>query len=382
MKPRGVAIVGAAETDVGVLPHLSEPDLHARAAAMALADAGLTPADVDGIATAWHSPIDIAHHIGVTPSWHDGTTVGGCSFLVHVGHAAAAIDAGLCTTVLVLHGESGRSRIGRPSRRTPPDSLSRQFEAPYGVRGAVTAFTLPALRFLHETGTTREQMAAVPAVQSRWAHGNPRAWRAEEFTVEDVLASRVVAWPFHKLECCPVTDGGAALVLTAAERAADLPRTPVHLLGAGEAGESPLVAHMEDLTSSRAFRESSRRAFAQAGVTVADVDHLMVYDPFAHLPLYGLEDLGFVGRGEAGAFVADGNTAPGGSLPMNTNGGGLCYTHTGMYGMFAIQESVRQLRGDAHRQVDGVEISVVQGVGGIFTSAATLVLADRPKEGR
>lgn len=378
----GIAIVGAAETDLGVLPGLPEPDLHARAAALALADAGLTPADVDGIATAWHSPVDIAHHLGITPSWHDGTTVGGCSFLVHVRHAAAAIEAGLCTTVLVLHGESGRSRVGRPSRRPPADSPSGQFEAPYGVRGAVTAFTLPALRFLHETGTAREQMAAVPAVQSRWAHGNPRAWRGEEFTVEDVLASKVVAWPFRKLECCPVTDGGAALVLTSADRAADLPRPPVHLLGAGEAGESPLVAHMEDLTFSGAFRRSSRAAFAEAGITAADVDHLMIYDPFAHVPLYGLEDLGFVGRGEAGAFVAEGNTAPGGPLPMNTNGGGLCYTHTGMYGMFAIQESVRQLRGEAYRQVDGVEISVVQGVGGIFASAATLVLADRPGEGR
>jgi acetyl-CoA acetyltransferase len=377
MRPGGAAIVGAAETDIGVLPHLSEPDLHARAAALALADAGLTLADVDGITTAWHSPIDMAHHLGLTPSWHDGTTVGGCSFLVHVSHAAAAIEAGLCSTVLVLHGESGRSRIGRPPRRQPPDSMSRQFEAPYGANGAVTTFTLPALRFLHETGTTREQLAAVPAAQSRWADGNPRAWRAKEFTVADVLASKVVAWPFRKLECCPVTDGGAALVLTSAERAADLPRPPVYLLGAGEGGESPLVAHMEDLTSSGAFRRSSRLAFARAGVTAADVDHLMIYDPFAHVPLYGLEDLGFVGRGEAGAFVAEGNTAPGGRLPMNTNGGGLCYTHTGMYGMFAIQESVRQLRGEAYRQVDGVELSVVQGVGGIFTSAATLVLADR-----
>jgi acetyl-CoA acetyltransferase len=166
-------------------------------------------------------------------------------------------------------------------------------------------------------------------------------------------------------------------VVTSAERAADGPRTPVYLLGSGEAGESPLVSMMADLTSSRAFRESSATAFAEAGITQDDVDHLMAYDAFAHLPLYMLADLGFVDRADVGAFVAEGNTAPGGPLPMNTNGGGLRYTHTGMYGMFAIQEAVRQLRGEAFRQVPGVETSVVQGVGGMFTAAATLVLANR-----
>lgn len=377
MKPGETAIVGAAETRLGVLPGLSELDLHADAADRALADAGLGRSDVDGVTSAWHSPVDVAHHLGIIPSWYDGTTVGGCSFVLHVRHAAAAIATGLCGTVLILHGESGRSRVGRVPRPRHPDSLPGQFEAPYGVHGPPSTFTLPVLRFLHETGTTHEQLAAVAAVQSRWADGNPRAMRDAAFTVGDVLASKVIAWPFHRLECCVVTDGGGALVLTSRERAADLPRPPVFLLGGGEAGDSPLVAGMADPTSSAAFRRSSRAAFAQAGVTVAEVGHLMVYDAFAHLPLYGLEDLGFVGRGEAGAFVADGNTAPGGRLPMNTNGGGLCYTHTGMYGMFAIQEAVRQLRGEAFRQVEDVELSVVQAVGGMFTAAATLVLANR-----
>jgi acetyl-CoA acetyltransferase len=198
----------------------------------------------------------------------------------------------------------------------------------------------------------------------------------ELITVDDVLASRMVAYPMHLLECCLVTDGGGALVVTSAARARAIPgpKPPVYVLGTGEAAETPLVSMMQDFTRSIAFQLSSRSAFEEAGIGPGDVDHLMVYDAFAHLPLYGLEDLGFVGRGEAGQFVAEGNTSPGGSLPMNTNGGGLSYTHTGMYGMFLIQESVRQLRGEAAAQVPGVEVSLAQGVGGMFMAAGTLVL--------
>jgi acetyl-CoA acetyltransferase len=183
----------------------------------------------------------------------------------------------------------------------------------------------------------------------------------------------------HLLECCLVTDGGGALVVTSADRARamDLPQPPVFLLGTGESSETPMVSQMEDLTTSRAFRVASRQAFAEAGIHHADVDHLMIYDAFAHLPIYGLEDLGFVGRGEAGAFIEEGRTAPGGELPLNTNGGGLSYTHTGMYGMFAIQESVRQLRGTAPAQVPGVEVSVAHGVGGMFGASGTLILTNQ-----
>ncbi|MCW5238365.1 thiolase C-terminal domain-containing protein [Verminephrobacter eiseniae] len=378
-KQHAIAIAGAAETDLGALPHLSELDLRADAAHRALADAGLTLADVDGITSAVDSPIDVAHYLGITPSWYDGTSVGGCSFLVHVRHAAAAIRAGLCTTVLVLHGQSGRSHVGRVPRPAAPFTMAGQFETPYGVATPPNMFTLPMLRFMKETGTTHEQLAEVVVAQSHWAQGNPRASRSKLLTVGDVLASPMIAYPFHKLECCVVTDGGGALLITSAERARDLRRcgTPVYLRGAGESCDSPLVSMMDDMTSAKGFRLSSRAAFAQAGIRHADVDHLMIYDAFAHLPLYGLEDMGFVGRGEAGAFIAEGHTRPGGRLPLNTHGGGLLYTHTGMYGMFAILESVRQLRGEAFRQVEHVRTSVVQGVGGMFTAAATLVLSNQ-----
>ncbi|MFC5818402.1 thiolase C-terminal domain-containing protein [Nonomuraea harbinensis] len=370
-------IAGAAETDeVGRLPGHSTMELHLEAARNALADAGMTKDDIDGIATVGTpGPIQVAHALGITPSWLDGTGVGGSSFLFHVRHAAAAIRAGLCRTVLITHGESGRSRIGAPRFSTAPDSLMGQFEMPYGVMGPTTTFTLTALRYMKEFGLTHEQLAEVAVAQRRWAHLNPRAMHRDLITVDDVLASRIVAYPFHLLECCLVTDGGGALVVTSE----DLARRddPVYLLGSGEAMDSPMISQMEDFTTAKGFRLSGEAAFAEAGISHDDVDHLMVYDAFAHVPIYGLEDLGFVKRGEAGAFIAEGHTSPGGRLPLNTNGGGLSYTHTGMYGMFAIQEAVRQLRGEAAAQVPGVEVSVVLGNGGMFASAATLVLSNR-----
>ncbi|MGH2901964.1 MAG: thiolase C-terminal domain-containing protein, partial [Solirubrobacteraceae bacterium] len=210
----------------------------------------------------------------------------------------------------------------------------------------------------------------------RHASTNPLAQKREPITLEDHQRSKMINDPLRLLDCCLVTDGGGALVLVSAERARDFPTKPIYVLGGGESVETPLVSQMEDFTSSRAFRVSGRLAFAEAGIAHDDVDHLMIYDAFAHLPIYGLEDLGFVPRGEAGKFIADRHTAPGGKLPLNTNGGGLSYTHTGMYGMFALQESVRQLRGTAPAQVPDVRISVAHGVGGMFAAAGTIVLSN------
>lgn len=381
MKPAEIVIIGAAETkQLGVIPDMTELDLRADAAHRALADAGLTMADVDGITTATDSPIEMAHYLGVTPTWYDGTSVGGCSFLIHVRHAAAAISAGLCETVVVLHGESGRSRVGKAGgfMAKSASSSAAQFQNLHGLAGPANMFTLPVRRFLSETGNTEEHLAAVVAAQSVWSADNPRAFRKGEVTVEDVLASPMVADPFHKLQCCVVTDGGGALVVTSRAKAEAIgtPKPPVYILGTGEACDGPMVHELEDHTSSKAFKRSSKLAFDASGMTAADIDHLMVYDAFAHLPLYALEDLGFVGRGESGAFIAEGNTRPGGKLPLNTNGGGLRYTHTGMYGMFAMQESIRQLRGEAFNQVEGLTTGLVQGVGGMFTAASTLIFSN------
>ena len=346
----------------------------------AIADAGLRLADIDGIATVSSpGPVQVAHALGITPRWLDGTGVGGTSFLLHVRHAAAAIMTGQASTVLITHGESGRSRVGATRYAPAPSSVPGQFEAPFGVNGPTTAFTIPALRYMKDCGLTHEQLAYVAVAQRRWAAKNPRALYRDPITVEDVLASRMVAYPFHLLECCLVTDGGGALIVTSADRAGDFPKPAVHVLGAGESAETPLISQMADFTQSQAMRLAGRDALAQAGITTADVGHLMIYDAFAHLPIYGLEALGFTAKGEAGPFIADGNTEPGGVLPLNTNGGGLSYTHTGMYGMFAIQEGVRQVRGEAAAQVDGADISVVVGNGGMFATAGVLVLGRHPR---
>ena len=377
MKQKSVAIVGAAETtEMGVIPGLSQIGLHADAALNALADAGLKAKDIDGIATAGNGPADLAHYLGITPTYVDGTQVGGCSFMLHVRHAAAAINEGLATTILVTHGESGKSRVGTGGFAGAPSSLPGQFEAPYGVAGPPSMFTIPVMHYMNKYGLTEEQLAMVAVVQREWAGFHPRATFRNPITVEDVLNSRMIAYPFHLLECCLVSDGGGALILTSAERAKDFPQKPVYILGTGESVETPMISQMEDFSSSRAFRVSGAKAFSEAGISHSDVDHLMIYDAFAHLPLYGLEDLGFVKPGESGAFIAAGNTRPGGKLPLNTNGGGLSYMHSGMYGMFALQESVRQMRGVSPAQVPNAKISVCHGVGGMFMASGTIIMSN------
>jgi acetyl-CoA acetyltransferase len=376
----GIIIAGAAETDqLGKLPDHSTLQLHTESALNALADAGLSVKDIDGIATVSSpGPVQVAHSLGIVPRWMDGTAVGGTSFLLHVRHAAAAIRSGYASTVLITHGESGRSRVGAARYAQAPSSIQGQFEAPYGVFGPTTAFTIPAMRYMKEYGLTHEQLAYVAVAQRRWAAKNPRAMFRDPITVDDVLNSRIIAYPFHLLECCLVTDGGGALIVTSADRAADFPKPAVHILGTGESSQTPLISQMADFTESQAMRLAGRDAFAEANIGTDDVGHLMIYDAFAHLPIYGLEALGFVAKGDAGPFIADGNTEPGGTLPLNTNGGGLSYTHTGMYGMFAIQEGVRQVRGEAAAQVDP-QISVVVGNGGMFATSGVLVLGRQPR---
>ena len=380
------AIVGASETtELGSIPDKTAFQLHVDAAVNAINDCGIDKNEIDGIATTM-SPASLAHYLGIVPKWIDNTQVGGTSFLVHVRHAAAAIASGLCETVLVSMAQSGRNRVGEEAGRIGDvsgqsggkrdNSFPGQFESIYGVAGPTTQFGMGVLRYMKETGLSHEQLASVPVAQRKWANKVPRAMYGDLITTDDVFNSRMICYPFHLLECCLVTDGGGALIITSSERAKDFPTKPVYIMGTGESVETPVVSQMYDMTTSAAFKTSSKKAFEESGITHSDVDHLMVYDAFAHLPIYGLEDLGFVKRGEAGAFIEEGNTSPGGKLPMNTNGGGLSYTHTGMYGMFAIQESVRQVRGEAAHQVDGVKTSFCQGVGGMFMAAGSLVFTN------
>jgi acetyl-CoA acetyltransferase len=373
-----VCIVGVDESDeIGTLPTKSQLTLHVEAIHNAVRDAGLKVSDIDGVFTAGqHSPVTIAEAIGVIPRYIDGTTVGGCSFIIMVGHAMLALHHGLCDVAVIAHGESGRSGVGVTPRRDT--ALPGQFEMPYGFGGAPTYFGLITTRHMHEHGTTLEQWAQVAVSTRKWAALNPKARNREPLTVKDVLDSRPVVWPFNILNICLVTDAGGAVVMTRADRAKDLAKKPVYVRGAGEGAEHVMLTQMRNLTSSEATRLSGEKALAMAGVGHADFNHIMLYDAFTSGPPIMLESLGFGKPGEGVHFFQEGRSTPGGKLPINTNGGGLSYTHSGMYGIFPIIESVRQLRGECGaRQVPNASLSLVNGMGGMLSAAGTVVLSNQ-----
>ncbi len=283
--------------------------------------------------------------------------------------------------MLIVYGESARStrHLTNTNDGMAPGSIGQQFDALYGGGTPAALFSLPIVRYMAEFGLTEEQLAAVPVAQRKWAAMNPRATLRDPVTVDEVLAAPMIAWPLRRSMCCLVSDTGGALVVTASERAPDFPGAPVYVLGTGGALEGGLLspAGVRDPMRPEFIHTSGRAAFGAAGIEHDDVDHLMIYDAFAHNPIFGLEGLGFVEHGEAGAFIADGNTEPGGRLPMNTNGGGMSYAHGGAYGMICMLESVRQVRGEAPAQVADVEVSVAHGWGGFWSACSTIVFANR-----
>lgn len=372
------AIVGVAESDrIGRVPDKPAIMLHAEAARAALAEAGLTKDDVDGLFTAGISTLELGEYLGIEPKVTDGTSVGGSSFVIHIAHAATAIATGRCEVALVTHGESGRSRVGMPGYPSSRDSLRNQFETPYGLPQPAGSYAMACSRHMYEYGTTKEQLAEIAVATRKWAMLNPKAMMRDPITIADVLNSRSITWPFNLLDCCLVTDAGGAYVMTTIERAKTLRQTPIAVLGVGEGHDHAMISQMPSLTQFAA-RHSGARAFEMAGVTHADLDLAMIYDSFTYTVLLSLEELGFCAKGEGGAFVSNQRTAPGGDFPMNTNGGGLSYTHPGMYGMFAIIEAVRQLRHDyadqGIRQVPHCERALVHGTGGVLSSAGTAIL--------
>ena len=373
-----VAIVGVDESDqIGVVPDKSALQLHAEAARNALRDAGLELRDVDGLFTAGVPTTEVAEYLGIEPTYTDGTNVGGSSFVIHVGHAAAAIATGLCTVALITHGQSGRSRIGMPPRAGSAQSMEGQFETPFGLPRPVGAYALACTRHMAQYGTTSEQLAEIAVATRAWAALNPKAMFRDPIRVQDVLSSRPICYPFHLLDCCLVTDAGGAIVLTSAERARDGRAAAIQVLGFGEAHDHNQISQMPDLTHGPG-RLSGPRAFQMAGLSPADVDVAEIYDSFTYTVLLSLEDLGFCQKGEGGTFVSGQRTAPGGPFPMNTSGGGLSYTHPGMFGIFLVIEAVRQLRGDfssqGQRQVPHAEVALVHGTGGVLSATGTLLL--------
>lgn len=353
----------------------------------ALDDAGLTVADVDGIFACvgnFMPSMELAEYLGIQPTWTDSTQTGGSSFEVLVEHAALAIATGQIEVAVIVYAATPKSSFkrgqggfgGNAARMAAMGAVSPmiEWEMPYGMRMPMGAYALAASRHMAQFGTTAEQLAEIAVSTRRWAAMNPRARLQDLITIEDVLASPYEATPLHKLDCCLVTDGAGAVVLTSAERARDLRRPPAYVLGTGTSHTHSMISQMPDLTVT-AGAVSGPRAFEMAGITAAEVDVAELYDSFTITVLLALEDLGFCAKGEGGAFVEGGTLGPRGALPANTNGGGLAYTHPGMYGMFLLVEAVRQLRGECgDRQVPGAEIAVAHGCGGVLSSTSTVVL--------
>jgi acetyl-CoA acetyltransferase len=378
LKRGGAVIVGAAESDLGkVAEEMSPLDLMAQGTHRALADCGASLKDVDGLfcatAQARLSVLALAEYLGLQPKYIDSTIVGGSSFEYHVAHAAAAIALGLCNVAVVAYGSTQRS-IGR--RQASMREIN-PYETPFRPFMPSSAYALAASRHMHQYGTTREQLAAVAVAAREWALLNPVAWEKKPLTIQEVLNARMVSYPFTVRDICLVTDGGGAIVITSAERARSFKKPPVYVLGCGQSITHNAISSMPDLTVTGAVA-SGKEAYAMAKLGPADVDAVELYDAFTLNTMLFLEDLGFCKKGEGGAFVSGGRIGPKGSLPVNTNGGGLSYCHPGMYGLFVLIEAVRQLRGECGaRQVKDCEVAIAHGNGGVLSSQSTVILGNQ-----
>lgn len=373
--PRGkTAIVGAATFGIGRCPGVAAVDMAAHAGLLALADAGLSLRDVDALYTS--APyealggLELAEYYGIAPKISDCNRTGGSAFEIYVQQAALALDAGLIDCALITYGANPASN--------PPKAMgmTRQspWEAPYRPLAPASSYALAASRHMHQYGTTRRQLAEVAVAARKWAQLNPEAAMRDDLSIEQVLSARMISDPLTVRDCCLFNDGAAAVVMTRADRARDLAKAPVYVLGAASVVTHREISSMPDLTVTGAAI-CGPAAFAQAGVGPADIDLVMLYDAFTITPILFLEDLGFCLKGEGGAFVEDGAIAPGGRLAVNTNGGGLSCVHPGMYGLFLLVEAARQLRGEAGaQQLPAPRLALAHGNGGVLSSQATVIL--------
>ena len=374
------AVVGLAESGCGIASGWSAMEIMANSVHDALDDAGIKLNEVDGVfaATAFHSmaAMSLSEYLGLKPKFADGSQIGGSSFLSHILTAALALDAGLINVAVVAYGSNQKSIGGFKTI-----SEAMPYEAQYEPRMPVTAYALAAKRYMHEFGASREDLANVAVSARDWALLNPRAYTYEKgpLTIEDVLSARPIVDPLGKLDCCLVTDGGAAVVMTRSDRAKDTKNTPIYLLGAAMEHHHRMVSEMPDLVRTSAI-DSSQRAFMMSSYKATDMDSIQLYDAFTINTLLFLEDLGFCKKGEAIELVKNNNIGPSGSLKVNTNGGGLSCVHPGMYGLFVTLEAIRQLRNSAGDNVgersdggwiDNAKLSVAHGNGGVLSSQVT-----------
>lgn len=379
LKP--VYIVGASESPLGVVADQSELSMVAMASKAALAEAGLRFGDVDGLFVNYmgdEGSVRVGEYLGIQPRYADSSDFGGGSFETFVHRAMVAISTGFCDVALITYASRQRSRRSRKSAVAPDTySLAGQYEAPYGLHLPIGYYALTAARHMYQYGTKSEQLAEVAVAARAWARLNEKAWSRDPLTIDDVLASPLISDPLHKLDCCLLTDGGGAIVVTGRHRARDASRHPVRVLGVGEGYAQWHISQNADLTTTPAI-QSGRDALAMAGIGPGDVDVFEPYDNFTHSVIHYLEDLGFCARGEGGSFVEGGRLGPGGDLPSMTSGGGLSYCHPGALGILLLVEAVRQLRGESgERQISDAKIALVHGTGGLaYSTASTVILAN------
>jgi acetyl-CoA C-acetyltransferase len=377
-------IVGAYEHPTRKAPDKSVAQLHAESARGALLDAGLTKDDIDGYFCAGDAPglgpLSMVDYMGLKVRHVDSTDTGGSSYVVHVAHAAEAIALGKCDVALVTLAGRPRSEgsSGTQARNYGAAAPDVAFEFPYGMATA-NGYAMVAMRHMHEFGTTSEQLAWIKVAASHHAQYNEHAMLRDVVTVEDVLASPMIADPLHRLDCCVVSDGGGAVIVARPDIAKNLNRPLVNILGAGESPKGQHGGKLDLTTSGAAWSGSA--AFAEAGVKPGDIQYASIYDSFTITVLMQIEDLGFCKKGDGGKFVADGNLISGsGKLPFNTDGGGLCNNHpANRGGMTKVIEAVRQLRGEAQPevQVPNCSLALAQGMGGQLGSrhgSATLIM--------
>ncbi len=374
-----VAIVGAAECDLGVT-NKSVLELQTQAVTRALSDAGLSLSDVDGFATnnvSRFSTTTMADYLGLRPAWVDSSFVGGSAFESYVGRAVQAIESGQANVVVVSYASNQRSAKSRSLGGVFEEHLPEaQFETPYGPLYPLSYYAMAAQAYFDRFSVTREQLAEVAIAAREWALLNPKAFQYDSgpLSVDDVVSAPMISTPLTAADCCLVTDGGGAIVLTSGDRARDSSTTPVQVLGYGESTGHASMASRDDILDTGAKRAADA-AYARAGLTAADVDVVQVYDSFTITALLSLEALGFCQPGEAGSLAAEGKLRPGGSLPFNTSGGGLSYCHPGQYGILLLIEAVRQLRGECgERQVADAKVAVAHGTGGILSHHSTVLL--------
>jgi acetyl-CoA acetyltransferase len=374
-----IAIAGIGLAGFGEAHGRTDIEILAEAAHTAIADAGLQLRDIDGVlsssTTNFFPTLAVAEYLGIRPRFSDSNSIGGSSFVSHLIPAVLALEAGIADAVLVAYGNNQRTGAGRTTQGRLKAQLDPQvYEGPYRPFNPPTSYALAAARHMHEFGTAREQLAEVAVAARKWAQLNPMAFHRDPLSIADVLNSRMISDPLTVRDCCLVTDGGGALVLTRADRAQRLRQAPVYVLGMGAAHWHRQISQMADLTLTAAS-ESGAKAYAMAGLGAKDIDVAELYDAFTINTLLFLEDLGFCKKGEGGSFVEGGTIAPGGRLPVNTNGGGLSCVHPGMYGIFTLIEAVTQLRGAAgDRQVAGAEVAICHGNGGLLSSQVTAIL--------